>query len=63
MVRDFPIWSIEDGMAEDEEDGWTKLTEELGDRIQLVGDDNFVTSSVLIDRAAVNGIANAAARW
>jgi enolase len=60
MVRDFPIWSIEDGMAEDDDEGWRELTDELGERVQLVGDDNFVTSSALIDRAAVAGIANAA---
>jgi enolase len=60
MVRDFPIWSLEDGMAEDDDDGWRLLTEELGERIQLVGDDNFVTNPALIARAADRGIANAA---
>ncbi len=60
MVRDYPIWSIEDGMAEDDDEGWHTLTEELGERIQLVGDDNFVTSPERIHRAAQAGIGNAA---
>jgi enolase len=60
MVRDFPIWSIEDGMAEDDDAGWLMLTEELGEHVQLVGDDNFVTSPALIARGADEGIANAA---
>jgi enolase len=60
MVRDFPIWSIEDGMAEDDDEGWVELTDELGERVQLVGDDNFVTNPKLIARAADRGIANAA---
>jgi enolase len=60
MVRDFPIWSIEDGMAEDDDAGWRELTDELGEHVQLVGDDNFVTNPTIIARAAVAGIANAA---
>lgn len=60
MVRDFPIWSIEDGMGEDDEDGWRKLTEELGEHVQLVGDDNLVTNPALIAGAADRGIGNAA---
>lgn len=60
MVRDFPIWSIEDGMAEDDLAGWRELTAELGDRIQLVGDDNFVTNPARIARGAGLGVANAA---
>ena len=43
-VRDYPIVSIEDGLAEDDWDGWKMLTEEVGDKIQLVGDDLFVTN-------------------
>ena len=43
-VNDYPIVSIEDGLAEDDWDGWEKLTKELGDKIQLVGDDLFVTN-------------------
>jgi len=45
LVADYPILSIEDGMAEDDWDGWIALTEALGDRVQLVGDDLFVTNS------------------
>lgn len=60
MVRDFPIWSIEDGMAEDDDAGWRELTDELGEHIQLVGDDNFVTNPALIAQGAEAGVANAA---
>jgi enolase len=60
MVRDYPLWSIEDGMAEDDEMGWHILTDELGEHVQLVGDDNFVTNPALIHRGARAGIANAA---
>ena len=44
LVNDYPIISIEDGMAEDDWDGWAMLTQELGNRVQLVGDDLFVTN-------------------
>lgn len=44
LLEEFPIFSIEDGLAEDDWDGWKKLTERLGDKIQLVGDDLFVTN-------------------
>lgn len=60
MVAEFPIWSIEDGMGESDADGWRGLTERLGERIQLVGDDNFVTNPALIRTAVGAGIANAA---
>lgn len=60
MVEEFPIWSIEDGMGETDYDGWRALTERLGERIQLVGDDNFVTNPALIRAAVDDGIANAA---
>ena len=43
-VRQYPIISIEDGLAQDDWDGWKLLTEELGDKIQIVGDDLFVTN-------------------
>ena len=46
LVKDYPIISFEDGMSEDDWDGWRALTEELGDKIQLVGDDLFVTNPV-----------------
>jgi len=60
MVAEFPIWSIEDGMGESDADGWRVLTERLGERIQLVGDDNFVTNPAVIRSAVDAGIANAA---
>lgn len=60
MVEEFPIWSIEDGMGESDADGWRALTERLGESIQLVGDDNFVTDPALIRSAIGAGIANAA---
>ncbi len=44
LVNDYPIISIEDGMSEDDWDGWNALTQRLGDKIQLVGDDLFVTN-------------------
>lgn len=44
LVEKYPIISIEDGLAEDDWDGWKKLTQELGSKIQLVGDDLFVTN-------------------
>ena len=46
MVNNYPIISIEDDLAEDDWEGWKVLTERLGKRIQLVGDDLFVTSTV-----------------
>ncbi len=54
----YPIVSIEDGMAEDDWDGWRLLTERLGDRVQLVGDDLFVTSPVRLARGIEAGVAN-----
>ncbi|BBZ15346.1 phosphopyruvate hydratase [Mycobacterium branderi] len=60
IVEKYPVWSIEDGMGEHDTAGWRKLTGALGDRVQLVGDDNFVTNSELISSAVSAGIANAA---
>lgn len=60
MVDRFPVWSIEDGLGEDDRDGWAKLTQRLGDKIQLVGDDNFCTNPAIIADAIKAGIANAA---
>ncbi|MAT63931.1 MAG: phosphopyruvate hydratase [Dehalococcoidia bacterium] len=54
----YPICSIEDGMAEEDWDGWSKLTNELGHSTQLVGDDLFVTNSLRLERGIANGIAN-----
>jgi enolase len=55
----YPVISIEDGMGEEDWDGWKLLTEELGDRIQLVGDDLFVTNPVRLRRGIEEGVANA----
>jgi enolase len=58
-VRDFPIVLIEDGLAEDDWDGWKKLQTRLGDRILLVGDDIFVTNPTIIARGIRENVANA----
>ncbi|MGC4112735.1 MAG: phosphopyruvate hydratase [Nocardioides sp.] len=60
LVGRFPIWSIEDGLGEDDVAGWQELTGRLGERIQLVGDDNLVTNPRIIRDAISHGIANAA---
>ncbi|MFN5422733.1 MAG: phosphopyruvate hydratase [bacterium] len=57
-VNKYPIISIEDGMAEDDWDGWKKLTEAVGDRCQLVGDDLFVTNVLRLQEGIDKGIAN-----
>ena len=54
----YPIVSIEDGMAEDDWDGWAALTERVGDRIQLVGDDLFVTNAERLAEGITRGVAN-----
>lgn len=54
----YPIASIEDGLAEDDWDGWKLATEKLGDRVQLVGDDLFVTNTKRLSRGINEGIAN-----
>jgi enolase len=58
-VRDFPIVSIEDGLAEDDWDGWKQLAARLGSRVMLVGDDIFVTNPAIIARGIDAGVANA----
>ncbi|NBR33614.1 MAG: phosphopyruvate hydratase [Rhodobacteraceae bacterium] len=58
LVNDYPIISIEDGMAEDDWDGWKALTDALGDRVQLVGDDLFVTNPVRLSDGIAQGCAN-----
>jgi enolase len=58
LVDEFPIVSIEDGVAEDDWDAWSTLTERLGDRIQLVGDDLFVTNPERLQRGIDAGVAN-----
>jgi enolase len=57
-VKKYPIRSLEDGMAEDDWKGWKALTDRLGDRIQLVGDDIFVTNTEILSRGIREGIAN-----
>ena len=58
LSRDYPILSIEDGMAEDDWEGWAMLTRELGDKVQLVGDDLFVTNPERLARGIAEGCAN-----
>jgi enolase len=57
-AQDYPIVSIEDGMAEDDWDGWKTMTEALGSKIQLVGDDLFVTNTERLQQGIEKGIAN-----
>ena len=59
LVDTYPIISIEDGLAEEDWDGWVKLTERLGDRVQLVGDDLFVTNTERLKKGIELGAANA----
>ncbi|MBM2291014.1 phosphopyruvate hydratase [Sulfitobacter pseudonitzschiae] len=58
LVNDYPIISIEDGMSEDDWDGWKALTEALGNKVQLVGDDLFVTNPVRLADGIARGCAN-----
>jgi enolase len=58
-INEYPIVSIEDGLAEDDWDGWKLLTERIGDRCQLVGDDIFVTNTERLARGIENGVGNA----
>jgi enolase len=58
LVRNYPIISIEDGMAEDDWDGWRALTQAIGKQCQLVGDDLFVTNVARLERGIEGGIAN-----
>jgi len=57
-VKEYPIISIEDGMAENDWKGWAMMTEALGDKIQLVGDDIFVTNTALLAEGIEKGVAN-----
>jgi enolase len=58
LTKRYPIVSIEDGMAEDDYEGWKKLTQKIGDRCQLVGDDIFVTNVARLKDGIKNGIGN-----
>jgi enolase len=59
LVAKYPIISIEDGLAEDDWEGWQKLTERLGDKVQLVGDDLFVTNTKRLAEGIEKGVGNA----
>ena len=58
LCAKYPIVSIEDGMFEDDWEGWKALTEKIGDKVQLVGDDLFVTNVSRLQKGIDNGIAN-----
>src|SRR5699024_798795 len=58
LVNKYPIISIEDGMDENDWDGWKELTERLGDKVQLVGDDLFVTNTEKLSEGIEKGIGN-----
>src|SRR5215203_844093 len=58
LCDEYPILSIEDGLAEDDWDGWAMITEKLGDRVQLVGDDLFVTNPKILARGIGDGVGN-----
>jgi len=58
LIKKYPIFSIEDGLAEDDWEGWVKLTKHLGKKIQLVGDDIFVTNTKRIQKGIAEGVAN-----
>ncbi|MBL6970350.1 MAG: phosphopyruvate hydratase, partial [Campylobacterales bacterium] len=58
LCAKYPIISIEDGLSEDDWDGWKILTEKLGDKVQLVGDDLFVTNASILNEGIQKGIAN-----
>ena len=58
MGKQFPIISIEDGIDEEDWDGWKLLTERLGNKVQLVGDDLFVTNTERLERGIEAGVAN-----
>ena len=54
----YPVLSIEDGLDEDDWDGWSELTKTIGDKVQLVGDDLFVTNVIRLDRGIQEGVGN-----
>lgn len=59
LIERYPIISIEDGLAEDDWDGWAELTKRIGDKVQLVGDDLFVTNTKRLDAGIKKKVANA----
>jgi enolase len=60
IVSDFPVWSIEDGLAEADWDGWARLNERLGERVQVMGDDILVTNPAIIREGVAKRIGNSA---
>lgn len=58
LIKKYPIISIEDGLAEDDWPGWKKMTERLGDKVQIVGDDLFVTNKEILSDGIKKGVAN-----
>ena len=58
LIEKYPIVSLEDGLSEDDWDGWQEMTTRLGDKVQLVGDDNFVTNPAILSEGIDRGIAN-----
>jgi enolase len=58
LANKYPLLSLEDGLAEDDWDGWKLLTERLGNRVQLVGDDLFVTNTERLQRGIKMGVCN-----
>lgn len=58
LIEKYPIWSIEDGLDEEDWEGWKKMTAELGDRVQLVGDDLFVTNTERLEKGIQQGCGN-----
>jgi len=58
IVKDYPVWSIEDGLAEGDWDGWKVLTDRLGETTQIMGDDLFVTNPAIITEAIAKGVGN-----
>ena len=60
IVADYPVWSIEDGLAEGDWDGWAALTERLAGTTQIVGDDLFVTNPAIIAQAIERKVGNSA---
>jgi enolase len=58
LVEKYPIISIEDGMAEEDWDGWKEITERIGKKVQIVGDDLFVTNTKRIEKGIKLGVAN-----
>ena len=59
LISEYPVISIEDGIAEEDWDGWKKLTDKIGNKCQLVGDDLFVTNPIRLKKGIDNGVANA----